>query len=80
MKNIRTFNEFVNENLNEAKVMSKKAILKLLKELVSDGRHPDDQAFDIADGIFYSEEGLEAGIRKHFGVRDPQGWLANKIS
>jgi hypothetical protein len=80
MKNIRTFNEFVNENLNEAKVMSKKAILKLLKELVSDGRHPDDQAFDIADGIFYSEEGLEDGIRKHFGVRDPQGWLANKIS
>jgi len=80
MKNIRTFNEFVNENLNEAKVMSKKAILKLLRELSYEGRHSDDEAFDIADGILYDEEGLDAGIRKHFGVRDPQGWLANKIS
>ena len=40
----------------------------------------DDEAFDIADGILYDEEGLEAGIRKHYGIRDPQGWLANKIS
>ena len=58
----------------------KEDIEKLVKDLVSDGRHGDDEAFDIADGILYDEEGLEAGIRKHYGIRDPQGWLANKIS
>ena len=73
---IKSYKEFI----NEAKVMSKKDIQKLVKDLVSDGRHGDDAAFDIADGILYDEEGLEAGIRKHFGVRDPQGWLADRIA
>ena len=76
MKTLYTFKQFV----NEAKVMSKKRIEKLIKDLVSDGRHGDDEAFDIADGILYDEEGLEFGIMKHYGVKDPQGWLANKIS
>jgi hypothetical protein len=62
------------------KVMPKKEIEKLIRELVSDGRHNDDEAFDIADGILFDEEGLKAGIKKHYSVRDPQGWLANKIS
>jgi hypothetical protein len=62
------------------KVMSKKAIDKLVKELVSDGRHGDDAAFDIADGILYDEEGLAAGIKKHFNVSDAQGWLADRIA
>ena len=68
------------ESVNEAKVMSKKDIQKLVKDLVADGRHGDDAAFDIADGILYDEEGLEAGIRKHFGIKDPQGWLADRIA
>jgi hypothetical protein len=73
---IKNYKEFI----NEAKVMSKKDIQKLVKDLVSDGRHGDDAAFDIADGVLYDEEGLEAGIRKHFGVGDPQGWLADRIA
>jgi hypothetical protein len=60
--------------------MSKKDIEKLVKELVSDGRHGDAEAFDIADGILYDDEGLESGIKKHFGASDAQGWLANKIA
>ncbi len=34
------------------------------------GRHGDDAAFDIAEGILFDEVGLEAGIKKHFGVRE----------
>ena len=61
-------------------IMTKESINKLVKELVSDGRHPDDQAYDIAQGILFDEEGLEAGIRKHFKVADPVGWLTDRIS
>ena len=61
-------------------IMTKESIDKLVKELVSDGRHPDDQAYDIAQGILFDEEGLEAGIRKHFKVADPIGWLTDRIS
>lgn len=61
-------------------IMTKESIDKLVKELVSDGRHPDDQAYDIARGILFDEEGLEAGIRKHFRVADPIGWLTDRIS
>lgn len=60
--------------------MSKGEIIKLVKELISDGRHGDDAAFDIADGILFDEDGLEEGIKKHFGASDAQGWLANKIA
>ena len=70
----------VDESMNEAKVMSKSDIDKLVKELVADGRHGDDEAFDIADGILFDEEGLEAGIKKHYKVSDAQGWLANRIA
>ena len=61
-------------------IMTKESIDKLVKELVSDGRHPDDQAYDIAQGILFDEEGLEAGIIKHFRVADPIGWLTDRIS
>ena len=61
-------------------MMSKKQIVELVNDLTSDGRHGDDAAFDIAEGILFDEVGLEAGIKKHFGVRDAQGWLANKIA
>ena len=61
-------------------IMTKESIDKLVKELVSDGRHPDDQAYDIAQNILFDEEGLEAGIRKHFKVADPTGWLTDRIS
>jgi hypothetical protein len=73
---LKTYEEFI----NEAKVMSKKDIDKLVKELVADGRHGDDAAFDIADGILFDEEGLEAGIKKHYRVSDVQGWLADRIA
>lgn len=61
-------------------VMSKKNIEKLIRELVSDGRHGDSEAFDIADSILFEEDGLEEGIKKHFNIVDVQGWLANKIA
>ena len=67
-----------NKNLRD--MMSKKQIVELVNDLTSDGRHGDDAAFDIADGILFDEAGLEASIKKHFGVRDAQGWLANKIA
>ncbi len=61
-------------------MMSKREIIKLVNELVSDGRHGNDIAFDIADGILFDEDGLEEGINKHFGAIDAQGWLANQIA
>jgi len=60
-------------------MMSKKEIEELVRDLVSDGRHGDDEAFDIADAILFDEDGLEEGITKHFNVTDAQGWLANQI-
>ena len=60
-------------------MMSKKEINDLVNELKSDGNIQDDEAFDIADGILFDEEGLEEGIKKHFNVVDVQGWLANQI-
>jgi hypothetical protein len=61
-------------------MMSKKQIEELVKELTTDGPIGDTEAFDIADGILFDEEGLEEGIKKHFNVVDAQGWLANKIA
>ena len=60
-------------------MMSKKEINDLVNELKSDGNIQDDEAFDIADGILFDEEGLEEGIKKHFNVVDVQGWLENQI-
>jgi len=60
--------------------MSKKQIVELVNDLISDGRHGNDVAFDIADGILLDEDGLEAGINKHFKASDAQGWLANQIA
>lgn len=61
-------------------MMSKEQILELVKELTADGPIGDMEAFDIADGILFDEDGLEEGIKKHFNVSDAQGWLANKIA
>jgi len=58
---------------------------KLLRDLKADKNSGeemgfnDDQAFDIADGILFDEDGLEEYIRTDMGIQDPQGWLANKI-
>ena len=68
------------KNLKIKVMMSKREIIKLVNELVSDGRHGNDIAFDIADGILFDEDGLEEGINKHFGAIDAQGWLANQIA
>lgn len=71
----------INESfINEEKVMSKKDIQKLVKGLSGANSVGDDEAFDIADGLLFDEEGLEAGIKKHFKASDAQGWLANQIS
>jgi polyhydroxyalkanoate synthesis regulator phasin len=60
--------------------MTKQKLDQIVKELVADGRHPDDEAFDIADGVLYDEEGMSEAITKHYRATDTQGWLANKIS
>ena len=59
--------------------MNKKQINELVNELTLDGPIGDTEAFDIAECILYDENGLEEGIKKHFGVKDAQGWLANQI-
>ncbi len=60
--------------------MNKKQINELVNELTLDGPIGDAAAFDIAECILYDEDGLEEGIKKHFGVKDVQGWLANQIA
>jgi len=60
--------------------MTKSNVNKIVKELTSDGRHSDEEAYDIAGNTLFDEDGLEDAIRKHFNVQDPQGWLADKIS
>lgn len=59
--------------------MNKKQINELVNELTLDGPIGDTEAFDIAECILYDESGLEEGIKKHFSVKDAQGWLANQI-
>jgi len=59
--------------------MTKKDIEKLVDTLGFDGPTPCTEAYDIADGILYDTPGLEDGIKKHYGVVDPQGWLADRI-
>ena len=59
--------------------MNKKQINELVNELTLDGPIGDTEAFDFAECILYDENGLEEGIKKHFGMKDAQGWLANQI-
>ncbi len=61
-----------------SKTMTKQEIKDYCKSLKADGCIPDDEAFDIADGCLYDEEGLREGILA-MGIKDPQGWLANQI-
>lgn len=60
--------------------MTKQALDQIVKELVADGRHSDDEAFDIADGVLFEEKGMSEAITKHYKAADAQGWLANRIS
>lgn len=63
-------------------VWTKAELDKFVKDLTADGRHPDDEAFDIADGILADSDGekLKAAVKKFYpNVTDVQGWLANKI-
>lgn len=66
------------------KSWTRELIIKELNELRSackeNGEEFDDNmAFDIADAFLYDEEGLEEAIKKHIGVVDVQGYVANYI-
>ena len=52
-----------------------------LKELLKDLRVsniPDDEAFDIADGIVFEEEGLKEFLLTK-GIADPVGYIADRL-
>jgi len=54
---------------------------KKLKDLLKDLRVsniPDDEAFDIADGIVFEEEGLKEFLLTK-GVSDPVGYIADRL-
>ena len=66
------------------KSWTRELIRKELNELRSackeNGEEFDDNmVFDIADAFLYDEEGLEEAIKKHIGVVDVQGYVANYI-
>jgi len=60
--------------------MTKSQLDGIVRELTIDGRHSDDEAFDIADGVLFDEDGMSEAITKHYKATDAQGWLANQIS
>ena len=39
---------------------------------------PDDEAFDIADGIVFEEEGLKEFLLTK-GISDPVGYIADRL-
>jgi len=54
---------------------------KQLKDLLKDLRVsniPDDEAFDIADGIVFEEEGLKEYLESK-GITDPVGYIADRL-
>ena len=54
---------------------------KQLKDLLKDLRVsniPDDEAFDIADGIVFEEEGLKEFLLTK-GITDPVGYIADRL-
>lgn len=65
------------------KSWTRELIRKELNELRNackeNGEFDDSMAFDIADAFLYDEEGLEEAIKKHIGVVDVQGYVANYI-
>jgi hypothetical protein len=65
--------------VNEAKVMSKAAIMKLLKTLGNNGDMDGGDAYAIAEFVLSDNEGLEAGIKKHMRASDALGWLADRV-
>ena len=59
---------------------SEEKLNMLLRDLKNTGMDSsDDEAFDLARGILSDEEGLEEYLKTQKGIRDPLGWLANKI-
>lgn len=55
---------------------------KLIKDLkVPENKNMSDaELYDIVEGVFLEEEGLEEFIRKHINVEDPLGWFVDQIS
>jgi hypothetical protein len=54
---------------------------KQLKDLLKDLRVsniPDNEAFDIADGIVFEEEGLKEFLLTK-GITDPVGYIADRL-
>ena len=54
---------------------------KQLKDLLKDLRVsniPDNEAFDIADGIVFEEEGLKEFLLTK-GISDPVGYIADRL-
>jgi len=52
-----------------------------LKELLKDLRVsniPDNEAYDIADGIVFEEEGLKEYLESK-GITDPVGYIADRL-
>ena len=66
--------KFINESARYTEAM----LQDLLSEL-GDEAGSDDEAFEIAQMLMNEEPGLEDYIRRSQGVRDPLGWLANRI-
>ena len=66
--------------------MTKKDIEKLEEAISAErirhekiGEIGTAEAWDIAEVILIDTPGLEDEIKKHYGVDDPQGWLADRI-
>jgi len=52
-----------------------------LKELLKDlrvSKIPDNEAYDIADGIVFEEEGLKEYLESK-GITDPVGYIADRL-
>jgi len=52
--------------------------LQLLLNDLKDSDIPDNEAYDIADGVLFDEVGLEAFLKSK-GIKDPIGYLADRI-
>lgn len=85
----KDFKEHIRSEINvnnkvEASVEPYNAIKlnKLIKDLkVPENKNMSDaELYDIVEGVFLEEEGLEEFIRKHINVEDPLGWFVDQIA
>jgi hypothetical protein len=58
---------------------TKEKLQQILNTLGGEQVDSDDVAYDIADGVLYDNPGLKEYIAKTKNVKDPLGWLANRI-